>query len=295
LALAPSGFGVFSGDLLIGDFGDGRINAFDPNTGTFLGQLHNETGAAVTIDGLWGLAFGNGANASDPNTLYFTAGIAGESHGLFGSLRTETPNERFVAQVYLDVLHRPADPVGLGFWSGMLEGGASRSQVVLGIEGSAEFRALTVQNLYSTILHRGVDAGGLSSFTNMLANGGTIEQVEEALLSSPEYFQARGGGTNDGFLHALYQDVLKRAIDPTGLASFTQALAGGATRAQVATAILTSTEFRQDLVQSDYQSFLHRAADNGGLMNFVQALNAGRRDEEIVADIVASAEYFGLL
>jgi uncharacterized protein (TIGR03118 family) len=90
LALAPAGFGQFSGDLLVGNFGDGRINAFDSHTGTFLGALQTAKGKAVVIPGLWGLAFGNGSAAGPTTTLFFAAGIDGEAHGLFGSL-TPTP------------------------------------------------------------------------------------------------------------------------------------------------------------------------------------------------------------
>ena len=90
LALAPAGFGPFAGDLLVGNFGDGRINAFDPATGDFLGQLNDASGSPIAIEGLWGLRFGNGGNGGTPGTLYFTAGIAGpgqvEDHGLFGSI-----------------------------------------------------------------------------------------------------------------------------------------------------------------------------------------------------------------
>jgi uncharacterized protein (TIGR03118 family) len=87
LALAPSGFGTFANDLLVGNFGDGRINAFDPTSGTFLGSLDDPHGKTLSIEGLWGLAFGNGQNTGDPNTLFFTAGIGGEKHGLIGSLQ----------------------------------------------------------------------------------------------------------------------------------------------------------------------------------------------------------------
>ncbi len=90
LALAPHGFGTFGGDLLVGNFGDGMVNAYDPMTGKWLDMLHNPDGSALSIDGLWGLIFGNGAAGGDAKTLYFTAGIAGdgekEDHGLFGSL-----------------------------------------------------------------------------------------------------------------------------------------------------------------------------------------------------------------
>ena len=87
LAMAPAtGFGQFSGDLLVGNFGDGRINAFDPTTGKFQGQISNFSGTPIIINGLWGLAFGNGKGGTLTNGLYFTAGIQEEAHGLYGRL-----------------------------------------------------------------------------------------------------------------------------------------------------------------------------------------------------------------
>ncbi len=86
LALAPSTFGNFHGDVLVGDFGDGLINAYTPS-GVFRGQLKSETNAPIQIDGLWGLRFGNGGAGGDPNTLFFAAGIGGEQHGLFGTIQ----------------------------------------------------------------------------------------------------------------------------------------------------------------------------------------------------------------
>jgi uncharacterized protein (TIGR03118 family) len=90
LAIAPTGFGNFGGDLLVGNFGDGTINAFDPTDGDFVGTLDGSSGSPLVIQGLWGLRFGNGGSGGNTNTLYFTAGIPGtgmvEDHGLFGSL-----------------------------------------------------------------------------------------------------------------------------------------------------------------------------------------------------------------
>jgi uncharacterized protein (TIGR03118 family) len=85
LALAPSHFGAFSGDLLVGNFGDGAINAYDPRTGQFEGQLKNKDGNPIKVNGLWALRFGNGVTGT-PTTLLFTAGIADEAHGLFGEI-----------------------------------------------------------------------------------------------------------------------------------------------------------------------------------------------------------------
>jgi uncharacterized protein (TIGR03118 family) len=87
LAWAPAGFGHFSGDLLVGNFGDGAINAYNPSTGHFDGQLRNEDGNVIAINGLWGLRFGDGV-AGTPTTLFFTAGIGDESHGLMGTIES---------------------------------------------------------------------------------------------------------------------------------------------------------------------------------------------------------------
>src|SRR5262249_33381464 len=152
--------------------------------------------------------FGNGVAAGDLNTLYFTAGINNERDGLFGSLHPATPNDRFLAQAYLDLLQRPVDPTGLRFLTAALAQSISRVQVVQAIEASLEYRTILVTNLYTTFLHRPVDASGLSTFTTILGNSGTVEQVEAFLAGSPEYFQAQGHGTSDGFLDALYRDAL---------------------------------------------------------------------------------------
>jgi len=87
LALAPADFGAVSGGLLVGNFGDGHINGFDPHRGL----LHAADGRPIAIDGLWALAFGNGAAAGPTNALFFTAGPFGEQHGLFGKLVVTSP------------------------------------------------------------------------------------------------------------------------------------------------------------------------------------------------------------
>jgi len=89
LALAPSSFGRFAGDLLVGNFGDGQINAYEelPN-GHFAhrGELRSSDGGSISIDGLWALQFGKAGNNGPAGTLFFTAGPDEETHGLFGSI-----------------------------------------------------------------------------------------------------------------------------------------------------------------------------------------------------------------
>ncbi|HEV8335001.1 MAG TPA: TIGR03118 family protein [Candidatus Polarisedimenticolia bacterium] len=86
MVVAPAGFGQFSGDLLVGNFGDGRINAYDPATGAFVGTLSQSSNDPIEIDGLWGLAFGNGTTAGSATSLYYAAGPSDETHGLFGKI-----------------------------------------------------------------------------------------------------------------------------------------------------------------------------------------------------------------
>jgi uncharacterized protein (TIGR03118 family) len=90
LALAPADFNIFGGDLLVGNFGNGRISAYTKRGSTWLykGQLRLGAGTPIAIGGLWAIAFGNGSAAGPTNTLYFLAGPSEERHGLFGSITT---------------------------------------------------------------------------------------------------------------------------------------------------------------------------------------------------------------
>jgi len=295
MTIAPPSFGSYSNDLLVGNFGDGRINVYNPSTGTFLAQIQDGNGNPISINGLWDLIPGNGGTAGSTNTIYYTAGFAGEQHGLFGTLQALSANQHFVSQVYLDLLHRPVDPEGLGSWSTLLDQGTTTTQVVLDIEGSLEYRVDEVQSLYSKYLHRLADASGLSAFSNFLANGGTLEQAASNIIGSAEYFSNRAGSTNNGFLSALYQDTLGRPIDAGGQAFFTNLLNNNTSRTQVAADVLSSTEYGTDLVKGFYVAYLRRQADSAGLAAFLGAFQSGVTDQQIIADIVGSGEYYNRL
>jgi uncharacterized protein (TIGR03118 family) len=86
MAIAPSSFGPMAGDLLVGNFGDGHINIYDPSTHAFLGQLLDANNQPVVIDGLWAISAGNDASGGSSHLLYFTAGPNDEAHGLLGVL-----------------------------------------------------------------------------------------------------------------------------------------------------------------------------------------------------------------
>ncbi|AXL49490.1 NHL repeat family protein [Paraburkholderia caffeinilytica] len=86
IAQAPGNFGRFSGDVLIGNFGDGAINAFDPSSGLSLGAVNLPSGSAFVQPGLWGIAFGNGLDNQPTNTLFFAAGPNDEADGVYGRI-----------------------------------------------------------------------------------------------------------------------------------------------------------------------------------------------------------------
>lgn len=93
MAMAPQGFGPYGGDLLVGNFGDGRINAFDPNSGAMVGTLTDSaTGSPVHIPGLWGIAFGNGAFSQSASSLYYAAAPDMKTQGIYGSITPVTTN-----------------------------------------------------------------------------------------------------------------------------------------------------------------------------------------------------------
>jgi uncharacterized protein (TIGR03118 family) len=131
LAIAPQGFAGLSSPsndpvLLVGNFGNGRINAFDAITGSMLGQLTDPDGEPIEIDGLWALQVGNGGPGGALDAVYFTAGPFDESHGLFGSLTTvapgspEGPAEAQLVQAHVDVVQLDLQQLATDTSSGAL-------------------------------------------------------------------------------------------------------------------------------------------------------------------------------
>jgi hypothetical protein len=200
-------------------------------------------------------------------------------------------NALFVTNLYTDLLHRAPDEGGLVQMTTALDAGMSRTQAALTIEASPEFHTLEVQNLYRTFLHRDADAGGLAVFTAFLNGGGTEEQVADIILASPEYFQ-KAGGTDAGFVAALYHDILHRPVEAAGAAIWQANLAAGMTHDQVADEILHSSEADTVAVQQFFQAYLHRGADAQGLASFGGLLQSGGTYDQVRADILGSPEYF---
>ena len=225
------------------------------------------------------------ATASAFNTSIF-------SNPIGSSTPDQTPNQNYVTIAYGFLLHRTPDP-GSTYWVNQLNNGTAPAQVLLDMQGSAEYLSNQVAALYQQYLQRAPDPDGGQAWTNFLLAGGTLEQVAEGITSSQEYF-ALQGGTNQGFVTGLYRNVLNRSASDAESAGWVAALDAGIPRPSVSTAFLASQEYRTDLVQSDYMTFLLRPADDAGLAAWVNALNAGATDQQVLAQIFGSPEGYQL-
>jgi hypothetical protein len=207
-----------------------------------------------------------------------------------------TPNQRFVSELYRDLLQRKADGPGLAAWSALLDQGVSRAQVafLMMTDSGNEYRRLVVQGVYHSYLGRDVDPDGLAAWVQFLAAGGTPEQMAAAVAGSPEFYQL-AGGTDDGFLDRLYFYALGRAPDADGRAAFSQALAAGLSRTDAAATVLGSEEYRARQAGLRYYAYLDRAPEPGGAEAWAAALGTGLSDEAVLAAFLGEpsvAEFF---
>ena len=203
-----------------------------------------------------------------------------------------TPNHRYVSQLYLDLLHRPVDAIGLTTWVSMLDHGADRLQIILGITNSREYHDVVIQNLYRSLLHRAAAQVELNAWQVYFAQGGTAQKAEAFVPGSDEYRAGYGNRfTSDPFLVDVYSDVLHRSLDAVGQQAWTQALARGMSRNDIALAILRSTEASRDTVDDLFGRLLHRPPDTAGLNGYATLLQNGVSEELVTAMIAVSDEY----
>jgi hypothetical protein len=263
----------------------------------YAGYFHaNIGGMNVSQNRLaYGFAFDDQGNQSstqvstDPQAVKITLGPWAPTP----STPPPDSNGDFVGDLYVRLLGRTAEPTGLAFWVSQLAGGVSRDAVALGIANSVEAQGLVVENLYLHLLHRPSDPQGKAAFMALLAAGGTEAQVKADIYASPEYYQTRGGQTNDGFLDALYHDELYRAIDSQGQTIFGEALAmGNSSRRAVALDVIESPEGQQVLVRRDYGTNLFRTVDPTGLTFWTGQLQKGQTEADVLAGILSSDEFF---
>jgi hypothetical protein len=168
---------------------------------------------------------------------------------VFTYVTSNPADQRYVTALYIDLLHRTPDPGGLANWSGLLDRGVPRAQVVQGLENSAERLGIVVDGLYSKLLGRAADPGGRQNFIQFLQNGGTAEQMSLILVTSGEYTSENASDT--AFIQSLYGKLLGRIAGQGEVAQWL-AILPMIGRAAAANGFLASAEFRADAVEQMY-------------------------------------------
>jgi hypothetical protein len=211
----------------------------------------------------------------------------------------DTPTQKFVRGVYVDLLNRQPDAGSLSFWSTSIDASgnsiATRGAFVTAITSSAEYRADVISNFFGLYLNRGIDQSGLDFWVGQMAAGLSFEQVRLAFVGSPEFFNVTNAGSPSQAINALYREVLGRAdgdaSDPAGLAYWL----ANFNITTIASQFLFSLEGRESLVSGYYSTILHRAADLPGLIFWTQRLLTGASDENILLQLLSSNEFTSLL
>jgi hypothetical protein len=260
--------------------GKGGFSVLGTNTYGFAGTF------PINVD-IADFGGGNGINGSIPTVSVNNTAVVGDS------------NDRFLFQVFQDVLRRPIDAVGQIFFKELLTAGVSRSQVLAMILNSPEFKTDEVNILYQHYLLRAADPAGLAFFTPFLETGGTLEQAAAILANSPEFLQ-KNGGTQTSALMAFFQLATGQPIDQTNLNNFTAQLAAGANLAQIATQIFALPVYANHIVDVFFQDFVRRHADATGLAFFTPIINQGtvgglEPDARVISLLLSSPEYDGLV
>lgn len=184
-----------------------------------------------------------------------------------------TQNQRYINNIFFELLNRPADPGALNFFAPQLAGGTAKEAICLQIEGSVnsigrnEYNDNQTNIIYQHLLGRNATINELNDAQALLTNnpttGGSLQTIKANLLASAEYF-ANAGSTTAGFVEAMYRDILNRNPDAGGQA-FYVALADSQGRLAASTNLLGQVEAIDDLVQSYYTKYLNRPGEQGGL------------------------------
>ncbi len=256
---------IVAPDARVLDFGDGSTAVFDA------------TGNAEAVARLYLAAYDRAPDLAgllsytqqvDAGTVSLAdIAAAAPTSVQFLSTYGALSNAQFVTQLYENADGRAPDPGGLAAYTGALADGQTRGQVLLAIAESPEARLhgvavagdaddATVTRLYEAINARAPDPGGQITYASALDNGQSVQQIAAAMLAGPEYAAEFGSPGNAAFVTDLYVNLLGRAPDPGGLASYTADLAGGQSRAQLVAGFVSSDEGRLVTAPLTHQGYV---------------------------------------
>lgn len=207
-----------------------------------------------------------------------------------------TPNEYYVAKLYEDILKRFVDGWGLMYWSTLLDQGLPRSTVVSKLLTSDEYLTnFVIDPAYEKYLGRAADPGGTQFWLGQFHSGMTDAELAASFASSQEFYLTAGGGTNAGFVDALYRIVLGRAADTAGETYWLNQLATGATPYSVVQSFVTGGEDHANFIKQTYLALLGRGPSSTELAQWLANFQSWPiTDDVLIASLAAGDEYYDL-
>ncbi|HVX12328.1 MAG TPA: DUF4214 domain-containing protein [Pirellulales bacterium] len=202
-----------------------------------------------------------------------------------------------ISKLYQQVLNRAPDAAGLEYWVNLIQQGQPYSVVAQGIFESPERLDPIIDSYYQQFLLRPADAAGVAYWTGVWTSFGGPEPVVAGMISSAEFYASAGQARpdlspNQAWVTALYQRLLDRQPDQTGLAYWSGQLDSGAmTRTQVVDGFNSSVEYYENVTTSIFEQYLGRSPTAGELANYVSALQMGATQRTIQIELIDSAEY----
>ena len=222
-------------------------------------------------------------------------GLAISMLTLAGAAAAATPgqNQKFIKQLYQDLLNRTPNRTELATCTSLLSFGAARTQIAGALTSSSEYRTDQIQHFFGAFLNRPATAGEVSFFLNYMQQGSTDDDVKAVILAGDEYYRL-AGVTDHAFIEKLFEDVLGRPVDRSSEQVLQTLLGQGTTRQSIAGLVLHSLEADQREVTQLFQKLLNRLPQPTELTSFAQMLQVGAKDEFVVDLICGSDEYFQL-
>jgi hypothetical protein len=246
---------------------DPDLNAWwDSNTGNEIGDICN--GNITTLNG-------------------YT--IQTEWSNLAGNCVVEPQCYPWLKALYQDLLNRAPDAGGLSSWAQDIQRGQSLDSVANGFLTSQEYCTDVITGLYKQFLKRAPDSGGLASWVANMQAGHSLQSIILGFCTSTEYSNDNSG--NSPYVESLYENLLGRASDPGGKASYVNELNSGTSKTAVVQSFLASQEYCTDQVTGLYHSLLGRAPDAGGLAAYVGQMAGGTAFQQIQRSFLDSTEY----
>jgi uncharacterized repeat protein (TIGR01451 family) len=207
-----------------------------------------------------------------------------------------TKNQRWLAQVFRDLIHReisrPALNNGLKFLSQPGNPRALRVRYVQQLTSGLLYKARVAHDVYWHLLYLPTNTKACTEALHFLTSGGTTEGLKALLIGGQKYFNKRGKGTQEGWAAAAFKSIFGRPIDAAGTTLINNLLAKGLSRTAVAQTLLNTAAAQVRLVQSWFSQFLQRQPTPAELNRFTQQLANGVPDEQIISTIIASGEYY---